>query len=480
MKFSAHFNLKKTQSELDFVDIDLTVDTHLYIDPYALTESKDQWSDQCSVLITSYFEELLAAITSKNFERGKSLLSRLGEPEETRLGVSSEGNVGRGIGEVQAAAIFDSLLKSSAAKSGLLEDLSDLALFIPGVGRDKISDMTTNIVRTALIEYTNRQCVLHGIPVQRPASGWCWSPENRKWQQSYVELPVVENRKILLVPKFSVRYVLGVDAEEYKRKYVLEFLQAEHLRADDSLVKTLKNKQGHVTKKVYKKTLEEHYKFDKDKLAVVTSGHIQLLASYKASLRKAGLQLDDLAPDTQLNANTASQLCSLLDDIPAGNADADRYHNLIIGAITFVFYPSLIYPQKETQINAGRKRIDITYVNGKIDGTFFYRVALDPHLRSNIIHVECKNYSSDIANAEFDQLGGRFDVQRGRFGMLFYRSAENKEAVLKRAQDVSKQGTGLILPVDDLFLKRLIQLRADAKCAQIDLELTNLYQTILS
>jgi hypothetical protein len=42
--FSEFFNLNKTQAEIDFVDIDLEIDTPLYIDPYALTTREDDWS----------------------------------------------------------------------------------------------------------------------------------------------------------------------------------------------------------------------------------------------------------------------------------------------------------------------------------------------------------------------------------------------------------------------------------------------------
>ena len=40
--FSSYFDIIKTQAELDFVDIDLNLDTPLYVDPYALTTRDDE------------------------------------------------------------------------------------------------------------------------------------------------------------------------------------------------------------------------------------------------------------------------------------------------------------------------------------------------------------------------------------------------------------------------------------------------------
>jgi hypothetical protein len=435
VKFSQHFNIGKSQSQLDFVNIDLNADTQLYLDPYALTTRQDEWSQECHDLLISFFAAVLDAVRAGNRRRGEQLLSRLGEPEETRLGVSKGHSRGRGIGAEQAGALFDAMTRSAAARTGMLEDLNDFALFVPGIGRDKISDMTTNIIRGPLIRYTQRQCKLHDVPMQSVASGFFWDGDTDEWRQRYAELPVCDTGRILLVPKFAVRYQVGVDAGAYRRDFVLEFLREEHVRADDSLVTAIKNNKGVVVRKeVYKKTVDAHYPKTKDFLAEFSKLHPEIIAKYRKALGLAGSKIPDIADEPEGEVGLAKYLAAELSTIASGAADADKYHKLMVGVISFLFFPNLINPQKETPINEGRKRIDITYTNGKVDG-FFQRLAYDQHIKANVIHVECKNYTSDIANPEFDQLLARFDANRGRLGILLFRQAIDRDLVDRRCRD---------------------------------------------
>jgi hypothetical protein len=61
-RFSKHFKLGLSQAALDFVDIDLAVDNHLYHDPYAIQIRDDQWSSKCGDAIRSFFNEVLDAL----------------------------------------------------------------------------------------------------------------------------------------------------------------------------------------------------------------------------------------------------------------------------------------------------------------------------------------------------------------------------------------------------------------------------------
>jgi hypothetical protein len=58
-----------------------------------------------------------------------------------------------------------------------LQDLEDTALVVEGIDIDRISDVTTNIIREPLIDYTQNVAEQHGIPVEQVGSGHTWDPQ---------------------------------------------------------------------------------------------------------------------------------------------------------------------------------------------------------------------------------------------------------------------------------------------------------------
>lgn len=478
MKFSEHYGLGKHQSQLDFIDISLEGDIPLYIDPTSFVSRTDDWSDYCHSLIISFFQNLIDLIRLADRNKAIDLLSKLSEPEETMLGVSKTGNKGRGIGAIQSAVLYDSLSRSRAVQTGMLQDLSDLSLFIPNIGMDKVSDITTNIIRGALIEYTQAQCELHEIPMQLVASGFYWDKSRKAWDQSQVELPVANNKKILLVPKFSARYTVCGDHSRFYDHEVLTFLKYYHLEAGDALVTVITSKHSE-RRDVFKTTLRQHYPKSKDFLADFCAEHPEVIDAFKARMQEASSKVPDINHENWDERELASFLIEQLSGIPSGRSNADNYHNLMIGILSFLFFPNLIYPEKEAPINQGRKRLDIKYTNGMESG-FFFRSANNGALNASFIPIECKNYSKDPENPEFDQLIGRFHHSNGKLGMLIYRSTSNQQRIINRCRDAYHAGQGCILPVDDQLVECLLELIKEGRRDRIDPKLDEIFRMVTS
>jgi hypothetical protein len=107
---------------------------------------------------------------------------------------------------MQAGQLFGALQSSSAVQTGFLKSLEECELMIDGVARDKLSDLTTNVIRRHLAEYTGDECALFDIPTRSVAMPPCFDRDAGLWHSQYLDLPVWEGRPILLVPKFFVRY----------------------------------------------------------------------------------------------------------------------------------------------------------------------------------------------------------------------------------------------------------------------------------
>lgn len=463
-KFSKYFGLNKSQAQLDFVDINTDEDLHLFIDPYVFSTRTDAWSAECHEAILSFFQAVLDAIKKKDDQRGRRLLDNLHEPNETCLGLSKGHPEGRGVGEIQADDLYYRLSKSKAARSGLLEELSDCELFIERFGPDKVSDVTTNIIRTQLISYTHTQCDLIGIDLDGGvASGPLWNPARERWEHKYVTLPVINGKKVLLVPKASVRWNLAFSHTRYYNQFVLEFLQAEHLNQGSALVEALKNGRRRVTKK----SLKEVHPLSKAFLAEFTDEHPDVLRRYKGLLGIPAELSDKELSEGFDERPFAKAMSQTLGKIPRGTADASHFHSFAIGMMEFIFYPDLIYPSKEQEINQGRKRIDIVYTNNGNTG-FFFRRRLEPQTRASWLFVECKNYSREIANPELDQLAGRFSPARGRLGFLVGRNFDDRARFVERCRDTARQDQGFIIPLVDDDVHEMLELIALGKRADID------------
>ncbi len=162
-KVSEYFGLDKTQAELDFVNVEISGDNRLFVDPFALSQRSDLFGKACNGILVEFFTRVVEAIRTGNEPLALELLSHLHEPNETRLGYSVNEPRGFGIGSDQSHDLFQALRDSSAVRTGFISSLQECELLIPGISRDKISDLTTNIIRKHLCEYTIKQCDLWGF-----------------------------------------------------------------------------------------------------------------------------------------------------------------------------------------------------------------------------------------------------------------------------------------------------------------------------
>jgi hypothetical protein len=475
-RFSKFFQLGLSQHELDFVDIDTDHDTPVYVDPFAIEIKNDIWAAQASEHIRVFFREVLDAIRDGDEERAKGLMSHLTEPRETYLGVSRGDPQGRGVGRIQAGQLIQAIANSNAYKSGVLTDLSEMALYVDGVDRDKISDLTTNIIRSLLVDYTQQQCALHQVPVAvYRDSPPIWDATRRNWVAMQAQLPFIGERPVLLVPKYIVRRKLSLDSQEFYNKQITDFLVSENIRANSSLVQMIKGMP-----KVYKKDVRERNPKSKAMIAETVVAHPELLDLYKQIAKDHGalVKFDDDDDKPTLTA-VCAKLADLYQHVPPGKANADRYHNLVLGSLTALLYPDLITPQKEWEVHEGRKRIDIVYTNAADTGFFAQRRG-DPLVNANVVIVECKNYSDDIANPELDQLLGRFDGNRGKLGIITCRAADDPDLLLARCRDASSRQVGYMIVLTDADIVEMLVAKSQLQDARVQEILHRKYRELLS
>jgi hypothetical protein len=471
-RFSEFFALDLTQYQLDFVDISNEYDTPVYVDPYAIEIRDDTWAARASEHIRSFFKEVLHALRDQNTARAIGLMSHLREPKETFLGVSRGDPKGRGVGVGQSRQLIAAIRQSRAFATGLLTDLSEMALYVDGIDKDKISDLTTNIIRGLLVEYTRQQCDIHSVPTSRYIGPPLWDIARFNWVSQEVSLPRIRDQPVLLVPKYIVRRRLSLDGHEFYNKQITDFLIEENIRANSSLVQTIKGQP-----KVFKKDVREAQPRSKEFIANTVLAHPKLLMLYKEIAKSHGAMatFDDSQPTL---TTVCANLATFFREIPPGAKDAAAYQQLVLGTLTALFFPSLILPRKEWPIHDDRKRIDIVFTNAADSGFFAHR-RNDPKMNANAVIVECKNYSEDLKNPEIDQLIGRFDENRGKFGIITCRSIDDIEAFLSRCRDAAIHSQGYIIALTDDDLIAMLLEKSRLEDEQIENLLHHKFRELL-
>ncbi len=458
MQISEALGLQKTQPQLDFVDIELTTDTPLFLDPAALYEGSSPFAEACSKDLEEFFDAVLHAAMTGNDSLGMELLRGLSEPDETFLGFSQGSPNGRGVGEKQAKQIFAAIKRSKATKSGLITDLNDALMFIPGVGPDKVSDITVNIVRRHLIQYTQQQMELHGIPIENEMpTGLLWDSVNGRWTEGYDLIPFVQRKKVLLVPKRYVKYVADFRkaSQRYYDGFVANFIRQTELSIMGRLVRFREKKDGSKTPWVPKTEIEKATPRNKESVAEFSVKHPEVYEKFKSAFFKHNPEsvhaIIRAQGDNFDYGNFVKEILIALENCPPGKRASADFQNLIVGILHFLFYPTLTNPVLEQSVNDGRKRIDITFENEAMGGVFA-RLRQDPFLIAREIMIECKNYTHDLENPEFDQMIGRFDPRRGRFGIIVCRTVEDKMKTQLRCSDAfaSQQGAIAVLCDEDI------------------------------
>lgn len=163
----------------------------------------------------------------------------------------------------------------------------------------------------------------------------------------------------------------------------------------------------------------------------------QLLSTYLSLelVRKGGMKRDDSQPIPETGPIFfPGAYVKELQSVRAGRKEQALFHRISERLISSLFDHQLRNPVIEKEVNQGRGRVDIRYLNRNEKG-FFKNLKDMRDILCPTISVECKNYHDDIGNPEFDQLAGRLNDKRGRFGLLICRKVSNRKKTIGHCHD---------------------------------------------
>lgn len=190
-------------------NVSLINDLPLFIDPFLLFNSRNPKYRELHDQIIKYLRFLKAC--SENGHIHEGLLRswfKFSEVKQNWLGYSLVGNSGSGLGIKFARAlnnnlhtVFSDFGEEQVSKGSHLEKL---CLIKDGVGRDNISDFTTNLIKDYLLDYTQEFAVTFLRPDQRrivAINRVRFNYNTCNWERDHFELPWYNGDYIILTPK---------------------------------------------------------------------------------------------------------------------------------------------------------------------------------------------------------------------------------------------------------------------------------------
>ena len=189
-------------------NISLISDLPLFIDPFLLFNSKKTKHRVLHDRLITYLQFLRDQSAKGSIESGLiKAWYTFPEVKQTWLGFTTSGNKGSGLGQKFASAlnenlgrIFSDFGNEQITKGSHLEKL---CLIREGVGKDSISDFTTNLIKEFLLEYTQEFTQKHIKPEFRKllyVSKIRFNYDTEVWEGGSYDLPYMQGDYVLLTP----------------------------------------------------------------------------------------------------------------------------------------------------------------------------------------------------------------------------------------------------------------------------------------
>lgn len=190
-------------------DIALVNDLPLFVDPFLLYDSENPRYRELHDGIIEYLCFLRDRALARDFTPAAAThWLHFKEVRQNWLGFSQEGNRGTGLGKDFArslaknlAEVFRDFGTETISESSHIEKLGLLG---GGVGRDHLSDFTTNLIKGFLLDYTQTFALQHLRPEQRRrvhVDRVTFDYVTRRWKAGFFELPWFSGDFVLLTPK---------------------------------------------------------------------------------------------------------------------------------------------------------------------------------------------------------------------------------------------------------------------------------------
>lgn len=424
-RLNDYHDLAFTQEEVDFAIPFLDEDIPLFVDPFLLWKSPSLQDNSLHSSIINSFNFL-----GNNFIKGNELdttniIIELSECNEVGLGTSKT-KKGKQIGNVAANEIFNLYRNIPQVNKQGFEHFEEIQLFINGIGKDRISDITCSLIKSFLIDFTIQKCEEYHIPIEKNnVQVFDYKAKKIIVEETYLPINPSNNEPIILVPKRWLRFSPWVTYEDYFENYFIK-----------------DGKRG-LDKKLNRVQILD---FNRQNYDVVQT-YIKIKERNSTDCKNDPLfkQIPNLSIKRKLNTVLT---------LPTGkikNADQE-YEKLIVQMMASLLYPHLDFATDQSRIDSGTQIRDLIFYNNK---SFDFLEEIYNTYESKQLVFELKNVEK-IEREHINQLNRYLAGHFGRFGIIFTRNKTPKN-IFKNTIDLWSGQRRCILILDDTDIELMCQ-----------------------
>ena len=429
-RLSDVFGLVIRQDEVDFVVPHLREDLPLYLDPFLLWKSDDPEYRQLHANLLGFVEEVRRHAVGGQATRAAVLLSEVSEPVELGLGYAAGTKRGSALGRGTIDGIISTFQQVPQLQAEGLDHLEILALLVPGIAEDRISDLTASVIKRWLAEFTERHCKQWGIPTSRRRLVG-WDPAALDWRPFDAHLPYnpSDGSPILLAPLNLLRRLPWINYSDYYRTAYAPLVLPP----------------GRAGRAVAKRDV-----------LVYNRAHFDTVRGYVAGREAAA---DVCAPDplfTPLRLTTITKKVKEIKALPTGrvNGADKKFEDLAVDVLSSALYPELDLAGQQERTISGAHIRDVIFHN---DGKTPFLTDLRDLYGARQLVFELKNVA-ELDTEHVNQLHRYLDDEdMGRLGILVARHPP-KSSVQRNIIDLHSSKRRAVLCLDDSDLDLMVAL----------------------
>ena len=412
------------QREVSFAIPFLDEDLPLYVDPFLLWKSPSQQDNALHVVVVDALNALGRKWLDGSKEEAVNDLVQASECAEVGLG-QSKSRRGKPIGRKEAETILRLFEQVPQIRDHGIKRIEVLQLLVPGIGRDRVSDLTCSFIKSFLIDYTIDQCMRMAIPCEETTLESVYDSKSNRFVPNYlVRLPVspVTQQAVIFVPKRWLRFIPWINFEDYF---------SQHVPQDDE------------ARPAEKLTHVEVLDFNRH--------HYEAIERY---VERRVMTAQDCVSDplfAQIPISSAKAKLGELKKLQTGISDkADkRYEDIIVSMLASFFYPDCDFAKSQARTDSGVCIRDLIFYNNRSHP--FLRDVFDLYDSRQLV-FEMKNVVK-VEREHINQINRYLSDSFGRFGVLVTRnqlpapmmkniidlwSAQRKAIIILTDQDIEQ------------------------------------------